>query len=355
VSPGTTVADVAEVEQTDSPSQVGRVDGEAAVTVTGRITAEDITGVTNEVQTAVADLDLPGDTGVSYGGTIEQAQEGFSDLLVAMAIAVALVYLILVVFFGSTLSPLVILLSLPLTTTGAFGAMALTRTVLSIPAMLGVLLLVGIVVANAILLVDFAKQAEGRGASVDEAILEAGRARLRPVLMTASATVGALAPLALGFGSGSVLITSGLAVPVIGGLLTSTLLTLLVVPAGYSLARGATQRLTRGRKKGTGDEPPRGVLPASRKRVVDRAGIAAGGDGRQKLPEPGASEEVADPSGPTSDGTNGGRDGNDQSFELGRALGRVEVLERELERREHELAEERQRRPGGLRTLLRRR
>jgi HAE1 family hydrophobic/amphiphilic exporter-1 len=225
--------------------------------------------------------------------------------------------------------------------------------------MLGVLLLVGIVVANAILLVDFAKQAEGRGASADEAILEAGRARLRPVLMTASATVGALAPLALGFGSGSVLITSGLAVPVIGGLLTSTLLTLLVVPAGYSLARGATQRLgerlTRGRKKGTGDEPPRGVLPASRKRLVDRAGIAAGGDGRQKLREPGASEEVADPSGPASDGTNGGRDGNDQSFELGRALGRVEVLERELERRERELAEERQRRPGGLRSLLRRR
>ena len=365
LGPGTAVADVAEVEEAESPSQVVRVDGDEAVTVTGSITAEDISGVTAQVQAAVADLDLPGDTEVGYGGTSEQAEEGFADLLTAIVVAIALVYLILVFFFGSALSPLVILLSLPLTTAGAFGAMALGGAVLSIPAMLGVLLLVGIVVANAILLVDFAQQAEKRGASPDDAIVEAGRARLRPVLMTALATVGALLPLALGIGSGSVLITSGLAIPVIGGLLTSTLLTLLVVPAGYSLARGATERLgerlgrrpARGRQAAEEDGTPRRGLPAGQKRPHETVGAGAAGNGGGGPEAAGRGEGVAGPSGRASHETDGSRNGagDGHSFELGRALGRIEVLERELGRRELELAEERQRKPGGLKNLLRRR
>jgi hydrophobic/amphiphilic exporter-1 (mainly G- bacteria), HAE1 family len=139
--------------------------------------------------------------------------------------------------------PLIILLAVPLTTVGAFGALLLTGTALSVPALLGVLLLIGIVVSNAILLVDFIQGARNRHESADGAIVEAGRARLRPILMTAFATIFALLPLAFGFGGGgSALISSSLAIPVIGGLLTSTFLTLLVVPVGYSLLKGRRKK-----------------------------------------------------------------------------------------------------------------
>ncbi len=137
---------------------------------------------------------------------------------------------------------MIILLAVPLTTVGAFGALLLTETALSVPALLGVLLLIGIVVSNAILLVDFIQNARDGYGTPDEAIVEAGRARLRPILMTALATIFALVPLAFGVGGGSGLISSSLAIPVIGGLVTSTFLTLLVVPVGYSLLRGRRKR-----------------------------------------------------------------------------------------------------------------
>ncbi len=157
--------------------------------------------------------------------------------------ALVLVFLILVVFFGSLLVPLVILLAVPLTTVGAFGALYLTNTALSVPSLLGILLLIGIVVSNAILLVDFATKAQGRYETPDEAVLAAGQARLRPILMTAFATVFALLPLALGLsGGGNGLISSSLAITVVGGLATSTFLTLLVVPVGYSLLKSGLRR-----------------------------------------------------------------------------------------------------------------
>jgi len=141
---------------------------------------------------------------------------------------------------------LIILLAVPLTTVGAFGALLLTDTALSVPSLLGVLLLIGIVVSNAILLVDFIQNARDRHAALDEAIVEAGRTRLRPILMTALATIFALTPLAFGIGGGgSALISSSLAIPVIGGLITSTFLTLLVVPVGYSLLMGGRRNKAR--------------------------------------------------------------------------------------------------------------
>lgn len=157
-------------------------------------------------------------------------------------------YLILVAFFGSLLVPLIILLAVPLTTVGAFGALYATNTPLSLPSLLGLLLLIGIVVSNAILLVDFATKASDDYDDTEEAVVAAGVARLRPILMTALATIFALLPLALGLaGGGSGLVSSSLAITVIGGLLTSTFLTLLVVPVGYSLLGGARAR---GKKKG---------------------------------------------------------------------------------------------------------
>ena len=243
LGPDATVEDVAEVQEVDAPAAISRVDGDRAVTVTGTITSQDSNSVSSEVQSTLDDLNLAGDVEASVGGESEDIAESFRNLLLSIVVAVALVYLILVVFFRSLLVPLVILLSIPLTSIGAFGALLLTGTALSVPALLGVLLLIGIVVANAILLIDFVINAEDEHETLDDAIVEAGRARLRPILMTALVTIGALFPLALGIGGGSTLISSSLAIPVVGGLITSTFLTLLVVPVGYSVLQGARSRL----------------------------------------------------------------------------------------------------------------
>ena len=243
VGPGAAVEDVAEVREVEAPAAVSRVDGDQAVTVTGTITSEDTNSVSSQVQSSLTKLDLPEGVAAQVGGESEDIEESFRNLILSIAVALALVYLILVVFFGSLVVPLIILLAVPLTTVGAFGALLLTDTALSVPSLLGVLLLIGIVVSNAILLVDFVQNARDRHASLDEAIVEAGRTRLRPILMTALATIFALTPLAFGFGGGgSALISSSLAIPVIGGLVTSTFLTLLVVPVGYSLLGGRRKK-----------------------------------------------------------------------------------------------------------------
>jgi len=238
VGSGTTVDDVAEVSDVDSPAAVSRVDGERAVTVTAQITSPDTQTVSANAQSALADVALPGDVEAQVGGENEDIDESFRNLFLSIIVALVLVFLILVVFFGSLRIPMVILLAVPLTTVGAFGALFLTNTAISVPSLLGILLLIGIVVSNAILLVDFATKAQDHYETADEAILEAGRARLRPILMTAFATIFALMPLALGLsGGGNGLISSSLAITVVGGLATSTFLTLLVVPVGYSLIR----------------------------------------------------------------------------------------------------------------------
>lgn len=247
---GATVGDVAEVQQVDAPAAISRVDGDRAVTVAGTITSQDSNAVSSEVESTLDGLNLPADVEAGVGGESEDIAESFRNLLLSIVVAVALVYLILVVFFRSLLIPLVILLSIPLTSIGAFGALLITGTALSVPALLGVLLLIGIVVANAILLIDFVINAEDEHESLNEAIVEAGRARLRPILMTALVTIGALTPLALGIGGGSTLISSSLAIPVVGGLITSTFLTLLVVPVGYSVLQGALSRLGVKKKSG---------------------------------------------------------------------------------------------------------
>src|SRR5215212_5077980 len=243
VGSDTTVGEVAEVGEVESPVAVSRTDGERAVTVTGGITSTDTQTVSTEAQRAIADLDLPANVTAQVGGENENIDESFRNLFLSIIVALVLVFLLLVVFFGSLLVPLVILLAVPLTTVGAFGAMYLTNTAISVPSLLGILLLIGIVVSNAILLVDFAVKAQDRYGTSDEAILAAARARLRPILMTAFATIFALMPLALGLsGGGNGLISSSLAITVVGGLATSTFLTLLVVPVGYSLLKSSRRR-----------------------------------------------------------------------------------------------------------------
>ncbi len=163
------------------------------------------------MSTALSELDLPGNVTAKVGGESEDIEESSRNLILSIAVALALVYLILVVFFRSLAVPLIILLAVPLT---AFGALLLTGTALSVPALLGVLLLIGIVVSNAILLVDFIQNASDRYATLDVAIVETGWARLRPIPMTALATIFALVSLAFGVGGGSGLISSSLAISV---------------------------------------------------------------------------------------------------------------------------------------------
>jgi HAE1 family hydrophobic/amphiphilic exporter-1 len=192
--------------------------------LTGRITAQDTNVALTEAQELIDGLELPGDVTATAGGEPEDIQESFYNLLLSIILALVLVYLLL--------------LAVPLTTAGAFGALVLTNTALNLSSLLGILLLIDIVVSNATLLADFANEARTRHEDADGAIIEAGRARLRLILMTALATVFALLPLALALaGDGSQLISSSLALTVIGDLTTSTFLTLLVVPVGYSLLK----------------------------------------------------------------------------------------------------------------------
>lgn len=252
LAPGTTVGDVAKVEKVASPVAISRVDGERAVTVSATITSKDTQAVSANAKSALKKLNLPGGVSASIGGETQDVNEGFRNLFFSIIVALVLVYLLLVIFFGSLLVPLVILLAVPLTTVGAFGAMWLTDIALSLPSLLGILLLIGIVVSNAILLVDFAIKAGDAHETTYDALVTAGRTRLRPILMTALATIFALLPLGLGIsGGGSQLISSSLAITVIGGLTTSTFLTLLVVPVGYSLLESARGRGKRGKKART--------------------------------------------------------------------------------------------------------
>ena len=192
---------------------------------------------------------LPAGASTSTGGVFAQLSTVLTQFVLALLAAIGLVYLIMVAAFRSLLKPLVLLVSIPFAATGAIVALVVTNTSLSLPGLIGILMLTGIVVTNAIVLLDLVEQYRDRGLTLDDALIEGGRHRLRPILMTAFATMLALAPLAVtggGGGVGGAFISGPLAIVVIGGLFTSTLLTLVLVPVLYSLiARFAGQRSTR--------------------------------------------------------------------------------------------------------------
>ncbi len=241
IAPGLTVGDVAEVRTDDAATAVTRTDGDRSAEATGMIDEGQTGAATTAVQDAVDDLDVPDGVDVTVGGAADLQDDSFSSLLVAMLVAVALVYLIMVVAFGSLVVPLVILTTLPLAAIGAFPLLLATGRALDLPALLGVLMLIGIVVTNAIVLLERVQRNKQRGESTHEALVDAGLVRVRPILMTAVVTMLALAPLALGLSGGAIL-SASLATVVIGGLLSSTLLTLFVIPVVYSLVDGLRRR-----------------------------------------------------------------------------------------------------------------
>ncbi|CAK4865861.1 unnamed protein product [Aphanomyces euteiches] len=230
--------DVVKVEKGTSASTVTRKDGRLFVSVSADITSKDVAKASSNLQKKIDALKLPASIKVDFGGVTEQITETFTQLGLAMAAAVAIVYLLLVITFGGALTPLAIIFSLPFMLIGALLGLWVAGETISAAAMMGALMLIGIVVTNAIVLLDRVRHKEQEGLSVREALIEAGGTRLRPILMTALATVGALLPLALGFESSGGIISKGLGVTVIGGLISSTLLTLIMVPIFYEfLAR----------------------------------------------------------------------------------------------------------------------
>lgn len=222
------------VEEGTTLNTLSRSAGEYYATVSGKILDKDISKATAEVDAAIEELDLPKGVTVGIDGVAADMQETFTQLGIAMIAAVAIVYFILVVTFGEGLAPFAILFSLPFTIIGSFVGLWITGETISVQVMMGLLMLIGIVVTNAIVLVDRIIRMEKAGMSMREAILEAGATRLRPILMTAIATIGALLPLAFGSGGGG-LISKDLGITVIGGLISSTALTLIIVPIVYEI------------------------------------------------------------------------------------------------------------------------
>ncbi len=226
-----TIAKVAEVK---APVQVTHVDGARTASVTATSVENNIGASSSAVTKALDGVELPEGASWELGGATEATNDVFRTLGIAMLIAILLVYIIMVATFHSLLNPLILLVSIPFAAVGAVLALVITGTSLGMPSLVGLLMLIGIVVTNAIVLLDLVEQFRRKGMDARTAVIEGGRRRLRPILMTAVATILALVPMALGFGGeGGGFLSTPLAVVVIGGLFTSTFLTLILVPVLY--------------------------------------------------------------------------------------------------------------------------
>ncbi len=230
------LGDIATVAMGEEPTYIRRYDQALSATITADITKKDVGGVTRAAQKKIDALPSD-DVSVSTGGVAEEMEGSFRGMVKAIVIAILIAYAVVVIFFRSFLTPLIIMFSLPLASIGALLALFITGRTLDISALMGVLMLIGIVLSNAILLIALVEQLRKGGMSTFDALVQGGRTRLRPILMTALATMFALVPLSLGLEQG-VLLAASLGTVVIGGLFTSTLLTLLVIPVIYSLVRG---------------------------------------------------------------------------------------------------------------------
>ncbi len=250
---------IATVEGVEVQGSITRIDQQPASAITAEITSDDTGAVSKSVQTELDALEaagaIPAGTTVELAGVSQQQSEAFGGLFASMGVAILLVYVMMVLTFNSLITPFIILFTLPLATIGAFPALLLTGRPIGVSALIGFLMLIGIVVTNAIVLLDLVERLRAEGMSTYDALVEGGRTRVRPILMTAIATILALIPLAAGFNQGSI-IAAELGTVVIGGLFSSTLLTLLVIPAVYSLVDGVKVRVGRRIHRGAAPDAP---------------------------------------------------------------------------------------------------
>jgi HAE1 family hydrophobic/amphiphilic exporter-1 len=225
---------VARIEAGLGPAQIDHLDREKVVIVGANVQGTSLGVAANNVEAHLASLQLPPGYSWQPGGFVEDQNEFFAQIFAALGFALLLMYLILVVQFGSFVDPIAIMMSLPLSLIGVVLMLLATNTTLNVMSLIGVMLLMGIVAKNAILLIDFAKWGRERGLARREALIEAGRIRLRPILMTSFALIAGMTPVALGFGEGADF-RAPLGRAVIGGVVTSTFLTLLVIPTVYEI------------------------------------------------------------------------------------------------------------------------
>ena len=263
---------IAAVDQVAAQGSITRVDQAPAATVSAEIASENTGAVSTEVQAEIDGLvaagKIPSGVDVKLAGVTQQQNEAFGNLFLSMGVAILLVYVMMVLTFNSLITPFIILFSLPLASIGAFLALYITGKPIGVSALIGFLMLIGIVVTNAIVLLDLVERLRAEGHSTKDALIEGGRTRVRPILMTAIATILALIPLAAGLSKGSI-IAAELGTVVIGGLFSSTFLTLLVIPVLYSLVDGGksglAQRFRRGEaapEMATADQGPAAPPPA---------------------------------------------------------------------------------------------
>ncbi|NRD09767.1 efflux RND transporter permease subunit [Rathayibacter agropyri] len=236
------LSSLATVEQTDGPASITTERGQRTATITVTPEGDDLASANAAVQNAIDATSLPAGVDASLGGVTADQADAFSQLGIALLVAILIVYVVMVATFRSLLQPLLLLVSVPFAATGAILLQVVTGVPLGVPSLIGVLMLIGIVVTNAIVLVDLVNQYRDRGMPVREALLHGTERRLRPILMTALATIFALLPMALGITGHGGFISQPLAIVVIGGLVSSTVLTLVVLPVVYNLVEGYRER-----------------------------------------------------------------------------------------------------------------
>ncbi|WP_341975816.1 efflux RND transporter permease subunit [Microbacterium sp. LWO13-1.2] len=236
------VGDVATVTEAKTAPSISRIDGERVVSISVTPKSGQLDAATSAVDAATAKVELPAGVRYEVGGVAAEQDDAFGQLGLAMLAAIALVLLVMVMTFRNLRQPTILLIAVPFAATGAILALLFTGTPLGLPALIGLLMLIGIVVTNAIVLLDLVNKLRAGGADLDEAVYHGTRLRLRPILMTATATIFALLPMSLGITGGGVFISRPLAVVVIGGLISSTLLTLMLVPILYLLLERARDR-----------------------------------------------------------------------------------------------------------------
>ncbi|WP_282837774.1 efflux RND transporter permease subunit [Microbacterium flavum] len=236
--------EVATVAESQGPTSITTQRGQRTATVTVTPASDNLQAASATVTTALADIDLPTGADAKVGGVVTQQQDAFGQLGLAMLAAILIVYIVMVATFKSLRQPLLLLVSVPFAATGAILLQIATGVPLGVASLIGVLMLIGIVVTNAIVLVDLVNQYRTKGLSAHDAVIAGGSRRLRPILMTALATIFALTPMALGITGHGGFISQPLAIVVIGGLISSTVLTLVVLPTLYNLVEGARERRT---------------------------------------------------------------------------------------------------------------
>jgi HAE1 family hydrophobic/amphiphilic exporter-1 len=238
----------ADIKENLGETALERMDRLSSININASVIGRSVGTVGTELTKGINALDLPSGVTWHYIGTLENQSKSFGSLLGALGLGILLVYLIMVALYENTIYPFVVLFALPLAMIGAFLALALTMNDLTIFAMIGLIMLMGLVAKNGILLVDFTNQRKAEGASLIEALIDAGRERFRPILMTTIAMIVGMMPLALSQSAGAE-VKSGMAWVIIGGLTSSLLLTLLVVPTMYYIVDKLKERMGRGKRK----------------------------------------------------------------------------------------------------------